>query len=115
MQIKREQLNPTTVKLTITADQESMKETKQVVLKRLGQRMKLSGFRPGKAPLAIVERNAESSALQTEFLDEALNRLYSAAIEQEKLRPVDQPKVTLQKFVPFTELEVAVEVEVVGE
>lgn len=115
MQIKREQLNPTTVKLTISADQELMSTTKDVVLKRLAQRMKLPGFRPGKAPVAIVERNADPSALQTEFLDEALNRLYSAAIEQEELRPVDQPKVTLQKFVPFTDLEVAVEVEVVGE
>lgn len=115
MQIKREQLNPTTVKLTITADPELMQETKQVTLKRLGQRMKLSGFRPGKAPLPIVERNADPSALQTEFLDDALNRLYGAAIEQEKLRPVDQPKVTLEKFVPFTELVVSAEIEVVGE
>lgn len=115
MQIKREQLNPTTVKLTITADAELMQETKQATLKRLGQRMKLSGFRPGKAPLPIVERNADPSALQTEFLDDALNRLYGAAIEQEKLRPVDQPKVTLEKFVPFTDLVMSAEIEVVGD
>ncbi len=114
MQIKREQLNPTTVKLMIAADQAQMAETKQTVLKRLAQHMKLSGFRPGKVPVNLVERNADPSALQSEFLDEALNRLYGDAIEQEKLRPVDQPKVTLQKFVPFTDLEVAVELETVG-
>src|SRR6185503_19389963 len=102
MQIKREQLNPTTVKLTITADQALMDNVKQHVLKHLSGQMKLPGFRPGKAPMAIVERNADSSLLQSEFLDEALNRLYSAAVEQERLRPVSQPQVNLQKFVPFT-------------
>lgn len=115
MQIKREQLNPTTVKLTITADQALMEDVKQHVLKHLARQMKLPGFRPGKAPLAIVERNADTSLLQSEFLDEALNRLYGAALEQEKLRPVAQPQVNLQKFVPFTDLEMSAEVEVVGD
>lgn len=115
MQIKREQLNPTTVKLTITADQALMDEVKQAILKRLGQRMKLPGFRPGKAPAAMVERSADQSALQSEFLDEALNRLYSASIEQEQLRPVSNPEVNLQKFVPFTTLEMTAQVEVVGD
>lgn len=115
MQIKREQLNPTTVKLTITADQALLDEVKQLVLKRMARQMKLPGFRPGKAPLAIVERNADTSMLQSEFLDEALNRLYGTALEQEKLRPVAQPQVGVQKFVPFTDLEMSAEVEVVGD
>src|SRR5215470_3811707 len=101
MQIKREELNPTTVKLTITADQALMDATKQHVLKHLAQKMKLPGFRPGKAPLTMVEKNADSAVLQTEFLDEILNQLYGKAIDQEKLRPVAQPKISLQKFVPF--------------
>lgn len=115
MQIKREQLNPTTIKLTITADQAVLSDAKQHVLKHLALAMKLPGFRPGKAPLSIVERNADTATLQSEFLDEALNRLYSTAVEQEKLRPVAQPQVSLQKFVPFTDLEISAEVEVVGD
>ncbi len=115
MQVTREQINPTTVKLTITADQEVLKSTKETVLKRLAKQMKLAGFRPGKAPLSLVEKNTDSSLLQTEFLDEILNQLYQGALDKEKLRPVAQPKVTLQKFVPFTDLEVALEVEVVGD
>src|SRR5690242_11110586 len=114
MQITREQLNPTTVKLTVTADQAMLSDAKQHVLKHLALAMKLPGFRPGKAPLSIVERNADTATLQSEFLDEALNRLYSSAVEQEKLRPVAQPQVSLQKFVPFTDLEISAEVEVVG-
>ena len=115
MQITREQVNPTTVRLTIAADKALLDESKQHVLRHLAQRMKLPGFRPGKAPLQMVERNADPSVLQTEFLDEILNRLYAQAVEQEKLRPVGQPKVTLQKFVPYTDLELVVEVESVGQ
>lgn len=115
MQIKREQLNPTTVKLTLTADKVLLDETKQAVLKRLGKNMKLAGFRPGRAPLSVVERNADSSVMQSEFLDDAMNRMYGTALEQERVRPVAQPKVSIQKFVPFTDLEIAAEVEAIGD
>ncbi len=115
MQIKREQLNPTTVKLTVEADQSLLDETKMTVLKRLAATMKLPGFRPGKAPMAVVERNVDAQALQTEFLDIAINRLYSEAIEHEKLRAVGQPKVGVQKFVPFTTLGLSFEIEAVGD
>jgi len=114
MQIKREDLNPTTVKLTITADQAQLDAAKQHVLMHLAQKMKLPGFRPGKAPLTIVEKNADPSVLQAEFIDEILNQLYGQAMEQERVRPVGQPKVSLQKFVPYTDLELAIEVEAIG-
>lgn len=115
MQIKREQLNPTTVKLVIAADPAALDEAKQTALRQLARTMKLSGFRPGKAPLSLVERNADPAALQTEVLDNALNRLYGAALDKERLRPVDQPAISLTKFVPFTTLEFTAEVQVIGE
>lgn len=115
MQISREQLNPTTVKLTITADTTLLTDSKQRVLQRLGREMKLAGFRPGKAPLGIVERHADPNIVQSEVLQEAMNAAYGRALEQEKLRPVDQPQVTLHKFVPYATLEFSAEVPVVGE
>jgi trigger factor len=115
MQIKREQLNPTTIKLTLEADQSVLDAVKADVLKHLAKNMKLPGFRPGKAPLAVVERNADTRALQAEFLDEAINRLYGEAIEHERLRVVGQPKVGIQKFVPFSTLALSFEVEAVGD
>jgi trigger factor len=115
MQISREQLNPTTVRLTISVDGDLIQEAKQQTLRRLGRDMKLAGFRPGKAPVGIVERHADANTLQSEVLQEAMNAAYGKALEQEKLRPVDQPKVTLTKFVPYTALEFAAEIPVIGE
>jgi trigger factor len=53
--------------------------------------------------------------MQTEFLDRAMNHLYGDAITQEKLRPIAQPEVKINKFVPFDTLELEIEVEVVGD
>lgn len=115
MQIKREQISPTSVKLTISAPQGVLDDTKQAVLKQLARDAKVTGFRPGKAPVNLVEKQLDPSALQTEFLDRAVNQLYVDAIKQEKLRPVAQPEISVTKFVPYNTLEFTAEVESVGD
>lgn len=115
MQITKEQLSPTSVKLIIAADAELLAAAKERVLRELARDAKLQGFRPGKAPLPVVEKHADPQLLQSRFLDEALNALYAKALDEERLRPVAQPKASVNKFVPFSTLEVEIEVEVVGE
>lgn len=115
MQVTKQTTSPTNIKLTIVADADQLDTIKQSVLTRLAKTLKLQGFRPGKAPLNIVERSLDQSQLQTEFLEQAVNELYVAAIDQERVRSVAQPQVTISKFVPFSTLEVVAEVESVGE
>jgi trigger factor len=115
MQIKREQISPTTVKLSINVDKAVLDSTKQSVLKKLAQDAKLPGFRQGKAPANMVEKQVDQSVLQSEFLDQVINEVYVDAVQQEKLRPVEQPKISVTKFVPFGTLEFDAEVETVGE
>jgi trigger factor len=115
MQTKREQVSPTTVKLTVTADHDVLDTTKQTVLQRLAQNAKVPGFRPGKAPAHLVEKQLDQATLQSEFIDQAINQLYVLAVEQEKLRPVAAPQIALSKFVPYSTLEFTAEVEVVGD
>jgi trigger factor len=115
MQIKREQISLTSVKLTITADRAVLDDTKQVVLKQLARDAKVSGFRPGKAPINLVEKQLDPSVLQSEFLDRAVNQLYVDAIKQEKLRPVAQPEISVTKSVPYNTLEFTAVVESVGD
>lgn len=114
MQIKREELSPTTIKLSIAADQAFLDAAKQAVLGKLAQGAKVPGFRPGKAPANLVEKQIDPSVLQSEFIDQAINQLYAAAFEREKLRPVAAPQIALSKFVPYTTLEFTAEIEVVG-
>ena len=114
MRVTKEQLEPTKVKLSVSTGADQLGSIKQQVIEHLGEDAKVQGFRPGKAPPHLVEKQLNQSALQTEFLEQAVNRLYIDAVQQEKLRPVAPPQVTISKFVPFTTLEFTAEVEVVG-
>jgi len=114
MQTTIEYLNPTTAKLKITADSKLISDIKQKTLLNFSKTTKLAGFRLGHAPLNLVEKQVDSSLLQTEFLDQIVNQLYVEAVSEHNLRPVNRPTVTITKFVPFTELAIDAEVEVVS-
>lgn len=115
MQVTKSQLTDTTIKLVISGDESTLQAVKAQVLDKLKPQVKVPGFRAGKVPAELVEKNIDQASLQNEFLDAALNRLYGEALEQERIRPVSQPKVTIKKFVPYTTLEFDAEVEAVGE
>ncbi len=85
------------------------------VFEQLRPRVKAAGFRPGKAPDTIVERELGSNTIQSEVLEAATSRSYSQAVNDLKLRVVAYPEVTLKKFVPYSELEYTAKVEVLPE
>lgn len=115
MQIKREQINPTKVKLTIGAEPAMLESIKQEAVAAMGKQAKVQGFRAGKAPANLVEKQLDQQQLQTEVLEQAVNRLYVEAVQQEKIRPASQPQISITKFVPYSTLEFTAEVESVGE
>lgn len=114
MHITRTDLSKTKVKLTIEASEAGLADYKVHVLEKLAGEVKLPGFREGKAPLNLVEKNIEPQKLQAEVVDDAVNHLYADALREQKLRPIDNPQITLKKFVPYTTLEFEAEVEILG-
>lgn len=115
MHASKESLSPTTFKLTILGDEADLAVTKQAVLTKLSRNVKVPGFRPGKAPAHLVEKQLDQSLLQTEFLEQAVNALYVRALQEQNVRPATPPEITITKFVPFTLLEFTAEVEAIGE
>lgn len=107
-------LSETKVQITITAVEEDLTPYKNKALDKLSGQVKIPGFRGGKAPISLIEKNVDPSLLQSEFLDEALSGLYSQAANNLKIRPVSRPEVNVKKFVPFTSLEFDVTTDVVG-
>lgn len=114
MHITRTDLSNTKIKLSITATAEELAPIKDNVVARLGKNVKVQGFREGKAPLNILEKNIEPALLQGDFLDEAMTQLYAKATAEEKVRPVTRPEVDVKKFVPFTTLEFEVTTSIIG-
>jgi trigger factor len=115
MHVKKDFTTPTMVTLVVTAEQAELDAAKATVLTKLSKSsVTPQGFRKGKAPLTLVEKQLNPELLQSEFLEEAINRLYAGAIDRENIRPVANPEVNIVKFVPFTTLEFKAEVEAVG-
>lgn len=104
MQITSQSPNATTSILTVTLNSDELEPIKEQVLKELAKNVKIAGFRPGKAPLEMVQKNVDQQVLHQEFLEETLQKYYPEAARQENLRPVDRPEISLKSFVPFSEL-----------
>lgn len=113
MQVRVTSRNTTKPSLYVVADDNQLEGLKNAALTRLNnQNSKLPGFRAGKAPLSLIEKRLDPNVLQQEFIELAINRLYVQALQSENLKPISQPEINIKKFVPFTQLEFEVNVEV---
>jgi trigger factor len=115
MQITRETITPTKLKLTIIADQALLDGVKADVVALMSRNVKVPGFRPGKAPQNMVEKQIDQALLQTEFMEQAVNRAYVDALQSEKARPTAQPEIVISKFVPYDTLEFTAEFDAIGD
>ena len=113
MKTTTKKLSDTKVLLTIQVDQDELKAAEQVALKKLARDMKVPGFRKGKVPVSVAEKNIDSNALQEETLNNALSKAVAEAFLHEKLQALDRPAVEVKKFVPSKELEFTAEAEVI--
>jgi trigger factor len=87
--------------------EEQIAEAKKIVARRLSQEVKIKGFRPGKAPLPVVEATVGPETVRKEAIDEVLPRAVSEILEAEELRPAVNPDL-----VSLDEADGKVEVEV---
>ena len=65
---------------------------------RLAPRVRIAGFRPGKAPRPMVEREIGWPTLRQEALDLLLPTVYDAALDEAGLDPIDVPRVEVEQF-----------------
>lgn len=65
---------------------------------RLAARVQIPGFRPGKAPRPMVEKEIGWPALRREAIDLLLPEAYNAALDEAGLDPIDLPAVEVEQF-----------------
>ncbi len=114
MQIKLNKLSDTKISLNIKGNQDDLLKAKEASVAKLAPQVKVPGFRAGKVPKELVEKNIDPNYLQSQVLDEVVNNLFNEAVFEQKLRPVAQPKIELTKFVPYDQIEFNAEIEVIG-
>jgi trigger factor len=80
-------------------------------LKDLAGRVRLPGFRPGKAPVALL-RKTYGRAVLGEVLEETVGAATQQTLDERKVRPAMQPKIEVKNFDEGGDLEYVIAVEV---
>src|SRR5579862_1757216 len=83
-------------------------------LKRLSRTARLKGFRPGKAPLAVITKQF-GEQVRAEVLSDLVRSSFAQAVSQEKLRPAGGPRIEPITMGPETDLKYAAHFEVLPE
>ena len=83
----------------------------QSVYESFRSKAKISGFRPGKAPMGIVKQRY-AGEIKAEVLEELLSQAYQRALMQEKLIPLHNPKLSDIKFDENEALKFKAEIEI---
>ncbi len=80
--------------VTLTIPPEAMEEGRRTAAARLAKEAKVKGFRPGKAPLKVVESMVGVAVLRKEAIDDALPLVAARVLEEESLLPAVPPRLT---------------------
>lgn len=67
---------------------------------RLSSRIKLEGFRPGKAPYDVVKQRLGETAIYEEAADRIVSKTFAAAVAEHNLVTVGPPEISLEKLAP---------------
>jgi trigger factor len=83
--------------LEISVPAADVQDAEEKAARRYASRVRLPGFRPGKAPAAMI-RKRFAQEIRQEALESLVQEAYKEVLEREKLQPVAQPHVHDLKF-----------------
>lgn len=93
-----EKLENNQVKLNIEIDAETAEKEYNKACKRLAQRVNIPGFRKGKAPRAILEKNIGAESIKRDVLDYMLPNAFAEAITENNLNIITEPYLESYDF-----------------
>ncbi len=105
-----EKLSSNKVKIDFTVEPELFEKGMQAAYKKNVGRINVQGFRRGKAPRKVIEAMYGESVFYEDAIDEIFPEVYSAAVKEHNITPVDRPEFNLKQIGSGKELEFTVEV-----
>ncbi|EAC9078258.1 trigger factor [Listeria monocytogenes] len=98
MSVKWEKQEGNVGKLTFEIEQEKVKEGLDRAFVKVRKTLNVPGFRKGKVPRQIFNQRFGEEALYQDALDILLPEVYSAAIDEAGIDPVDTPQVNIESM-----------------
>jgi len=97
MQINVEDVSPLTKKMTITLPEAQVVQELESAYKKLNSEVSLKGFRKGKIPRQVLEKNYRPK-VEYEVAEKLIQGTYFDALEKSKIDAVVHPDIREQKF-----------------
>jgi trigger factor len=88
-------LDPTQVELEIAISPEELVAAQDRAFRQLVRTAKIPGFRPGKAPRKVFEAQYGSQIIAERAMEAVVPDVYSRALRENQLSPVDEPQMEL--------------------
>jgi trigger factor len=107
-----ENLTPTRAKLTVEVPFEELKPSLDAAYKKIAQQINVPGFRRGKVPPAVIDRQVGRGVVLDEAINEVVPAKYMEALQENELEPLAQPEIEVTKFEDNDALEFTAEVDV---
>ena len=82
--------------IELTLKKEEIKKEYDHVLSHFQAEFEQNGFRKGKAPLDVVEKNVSPQAVIEEVLNHLLPESYQKIIEENQLKPIVEPSIKIK-------------------
>jgi trigger factor len=105
MKVDVENISPVKKKLNIEIAPDSVLKEMDKAISDVAKKAKIPGFRPGKAPKAIVEKHY-GEEVRSEVMNRLISDSYLKALQEHSLSPVDVPEIdnvsSLAKGSPLT-------------
>jgi len=111
MKVQIENTSPFERKIFFEIPSEVVSREMESTYRALNRNVKLKGFRPGKAPRAILERYYKKQ-VEEEVFSKLIKDSYGKAVEEHHLAPVDAPTVLDRTFGDGKDFKYTVTVEV---
>lgn len=92
MKIQVEKLSPVEKKVTVEIEPAEVAKEIDRAYASLGRRVKLRGFRPGKAPRTVLERNFKDQ-VEADVVEKLVQKSFQEATKEEDLEAVAAPRV----------------------
>jgi trigger factor len=101
VKVTTEELPERQVKLQIEVDEERHNQAIESAYRKLAPRVQIPGFRAGKAPRPLIEKQLGRHRLLDEAMDIVMPDVYREALEEAAITPVAQPSVELVSHEPL--------------
>lgn len=115
MKTTTKKLSDTKVEVKVVLDAADLKKARAQALERLAANLKVQGFRKGKAPASMVEKQVSPNEIANETIDVAVRTTMPAAFAESKQPPIAIEKVNVTKYVPDESAEYTATADVLPE